>query len=412
MKNFERRLDEYARLIVNFGANVQEGKPVRISAPIEAQDFVRKLVKYAYERKASEVIVKWSDEYVTKARLVYADEEVLKNVQNFVVDELEYYYKEDVTVINIYAEDPELLKDVDGNRIKMANEARLKAIKHLMKYTMNDIVSWLVVSIPTVSWAKKVFPEIPEKEAVEKLWEDIFSFVRVSDGGDAVLEWENHLETLSRRARILNKKQLEKLIYKSDNGTNLEVGLPKNHIWGEAFSKNAQGVKFVPNMPTEEIFTAPDRNNVNGKLKSTLPLSYNGVLIDGMEFDFVDGKVVNYSAEKGEESLKMLLEMDEGAKYLGEVALVPHDSPISNAKRIYFNTLFDENASCHFAFGKAYPTTVENGENMSEAELSENGINDSMVHEDFMVGSDSLSIIGIEKDGSEFVIFENGNFVF
>ncbi len=364
MKNFERRLDEYARLIVNFGANVQEGKPVRISAPIEAQDFVRKLVKYAYERKASEVIVKWSDEYVTKARLVHADEEVLKNVQNFVVDELEYYYKEDVTVINIYAEDPELLKDVDGNRIKMANEARLKAIKHLMKYTMNDIVSWLVVSIPTVSWAKKVFPELPEKEAVERLWEDIFSFVRVSDGGDAVLEWENHLETLSRRARILNEKQLEKLIYKSDNGTNLEVGLPKNHIWGEAFSKNAQGVKFVPNMPTEEIFTAPDRNNVNGKLKSTLPLSYNGVLIDGMEFDFVDGKVVNYSAEKGEESLKMLLEMDEGAKYLGEVALVPHDSPISNAKRIYFNTLFDENASCHFAFGKAYPTTVKNGENM------------------------------------------------
>ncbi|MFB0972333.1 MAG: aminopeptidase [Tissierellia bacterium] len=412
MENFERKLDEYARLIVNFGANVQKGKPVRISAPIEAQDFVRKLVKYSYERDASEVIVKWSDEYVTKARLVNADEDVLKTVHDFFVEELEYYYKEGVTVINVYAEDPGLLKDVDSNRIKMANEARLKAIKHLMKYTMNDIVSWLVVSIPTVDWAKKVFPDATNEEAVEKLWSDIFTFVRVTDDGDAVEEWEEHLKTLNRRAKILNEKQFKKLIYKSDNGTNLEVGLPDGHIWGEAFSTNAQGVKFIPNMPTEEIFTAPDRNNINGKLKSTLPLSYNGVLIDGMEFDFKDGKVIKYSSEKGEESLKMLLEMDEGAKYLGEVALVPHDSPISNTKRIYFNTLFDENASCHFAFGKAYPTTIKNGENLSEEELLKAGINDSMVHEDFMVGSDSLSIIGIEEDGSEFVIFEKGNFVF
>ena len=409
MENFERKLDEYARLIVNFGANVQKGKPVRISAPIEAQDFVRKLVKYSYERDASEVIVKWSDEYVTKARLVNADEDVLKTVHDFFVEELEYYYKEGVTVINV---DPGLLKDVDSNRIKMANEARLKAIKHLMKYTMNDIVSWLVVSIPTVDWAKKVFPDATNEEAVEKLWSDIFTFVRVTDDGDAVEEWEEHLKTLNRRAKILNEKQFKKLIYKSDNGTNLEVGLPDGHIWGEAFSTNAQGVKFIPNMPTEEIFTAPDRNNINGKLKSTLPLSYNGVLIDGMEFDFKDGKVIKYSSEKGEESLKMLLEMDEGAKYLGEVALVPHDSPISNTKRIYFNTLFDENASCHFAFGKAYPTTIKNGENLSEEELLKAGINDSMVHEDFMVGSDSLSIIGIEEDGSEFVIFEKGNFVF
>lgn len=412
MNNFERKLDEYARLIVNFGANVQEGKPVRISAPIEAQDFVRKLVKYAYERKASEVIVKWTDEYVTKSKLLYADEKVLSTFNSFLVDELEYYFKEDVTVINVYAEDPELLKDVDGKRIKMANEARLKAIKHLMKYTMNDIVSWLIVSIPTKSWAKKVFPDLSDEKAVESLWDDIFSFVRITDDGDSVEEWREHLETLSRRARILNEKQFKKLIYKSDNGTNLEVGLPENHIWGEAFSKNAQGVQFVPNMPTEEIFTAPDKNRVNGILKSTLPLSYNGTLIDGMEFEFENGKVINYSAEKGEESLKMLLEMDEGAKRLGEVALVPHDSPISNAKRIYFNTLFDENASCHFALGKAYPTTVKDGENMSDEELDKAGINDSMVHEDFMVGSDSLSIIGVEEDGSEFVIFKNGNFVF
>lgn len=412
MENFNKKLEEYARLIVNFGANVQEGKPVKINAPVEAKEFVRLIVKYAYERKASEVIVKWNDDFVTKEKFLHASEEVLSTFHDFAVDEAEYYYKADVTTISIYAEDPELLKGIDPNRIKMAQEARLKATKHLMKYTMNDIVSWIVVSIPTVPWAKKVYPDLSEKEAVDKLWDEIFSFVRIDGEVDAVETWKNHLETLGRRGKILNEKNFKELKFKSDNGTDLTVGLAKNHIWSEAGAKNSNGVNFVPNMPTEEIFTAPDRNNVNGRLLSTLPLSYNGVLIGNMDLTFKDGKVVNYKATSGEETLKILLEMDEGASRLGEVALVPHDSPISNSNTVFFNTLFDENASCHFAFGKAYPTNVEGGENMSDEELVKNGINDSGVHEDFMVGSESLSIIGIEEDGSEFVIFENGNFVF
>lgn len=412
MEKFERKLDEYARLIVNFGANVQEGKPVKINAPVDAKEFVRLIVKYVYERGASEVILNWKDDFITKETYLHASEESLITVHKFKVDELEHYYKNDVTTISIYAEDSELLKDVDPNRIKLAQEARLKATKHLMKYTMNDMVSWIVVSIPTGPWAKQVYPNLSEEEAIEALWEDIFSFVRIDGVQDSVKEWEKHLETLGRRGKILNEKNFKELHYKSDNGTDLVVGLAKNHVWSEAFATNDNGVRFVPNMPTEEIFTAPDRNKINGRLLSTLPLSYNGVLIEGIDLTFKDGKVVEYSATKGEEALKILLEMDEGAKRLGEVALVPFDSPISNSKTVYFNTLFDENASCHFAFGKAYPTNVKGGTKMSEEELVKNGINDSGVHEDFMVGSNSLSIIGIEQDGSEFVIFENGNFAF
>ncbi len=412
MENFERKLDEYANLIVSFGANVQKGKPVKIKAPVEAIDFVRLLAKHAYERGVSEVVLAWSDDILTKEKYLHADEEVLKTFHDFKVEEMEYYLKNDVTNISIYAEDPELLKDVDPERIKMATAARQKKTKHLMKYTMNDMVSWLVVSIPTPGWAAKVYPDLPLDQAVEKLWDDIFTFCRITGDGKAIEKWEDHIETLNRRGKLLNEKQFKELRYKSDNGTDLKVGLCKNHIWMTAASYNDNKVRFVPNMPTEEIFTAPDRNKINGRLKSTKPLSYNGVLIDGMDLTFKDGKVVEFSAEKGEEALAMLLKMDDGASYLGEVALVPFDSPISNSNTIFYNTLFDENASCHFAFGKAYPTNVVGGEKMSDEELLANGINDSAVHEDFMVGSSSLSIIGVGEDGSEFEIFKNGNFTF
>lgn len=412
MSNFEKKLDEYARLIVNFGANVQPSKPVRINAPIEAQDFVRSLVKYAYQRGASEVKVNWSDDFVTQQKYLYAQEDTLTNIQDFVVEELEYYYEEGACQISVYAEDPELLKDVDPLRLKKATEARSKAVKHLMKYTMNDIVSWIVVSVPTASWARSVFPDLSEEEAVDKLWEDIFSFVRVDGQSDSVKAWDDHLNTLGRRAKLLNEKQFKELVYKSEKGTDLRVGLAKNHIWGEARAKNADGIQFIPNMPTEEIYCAPDKDKVNGRLLSTRPLAYNGTLIDGMDFTFEQGRVVKYHADSGLDALKSLLEMDEGASRLGEVALVENDSPISKANTVYNNTLFDENASCHFALGKAYPTNLQGGSNMTDEELMAHGLNDSLVHEDFMVGDESLSIIGIEEDGSEFVIFENGNFAF
>lgn len=411
MENFKEKLDEYAKLVVYYGTNVQEGKPLKISAPVDQKDFIRSLVKYGYEKGASEVVVDWNDDFVLKEKLLYADEKVLETVPKHIVDKLEYYYKKDVSVIGITGDDPEFLKGVDPERIKKYAKSNMEATNHLKFYTMNDVVSWTVVALPSVEWATKVFPNLEPDKAVERLWEDIFTFNRIG-GGKGLERWSEHLEKLDRRTKLLNEKKFDKLIYKSDKGTELEVGLPENHLWASGSSYNANGVEFVPNMPTEEIFTAPDRNRVNGKVYSTFPLSYNGVLIKDMEFTFEDGKVVEFNCSEGKEALESLFDIDEGARFLGEVALVPYNSPISNAKTIYFNTLFDENASCHFAFGQAYPTCLINGETLSDEEVAEAGLNLSMTHVDFMVGDSSLSIIGVDKDGEEFQIFENGNFTF
>lgn len=411
MEDFNHKLDQYARLVVDLAANVQEGQPVRISCPVKAQDFARLLVKYAYQRGASDVKVIWKDDYISRQRFDHASEEALGTVPDFIVDELEYYYEKDLSIISVYAEDPELLKGVDPARIKMATEAYSKATKHLMKYTMNDIVAWTVVSVPTPGWAGKVYPDLDQDQAIESLWEDIFSFVRVNQE-DPIKAWQDHIDTMEKRAKILNDKNLDRLIYKSDNGTDLEIGLARDHIWRTASSESASGIRFIPNMPTEEIYTAPDRTRVCGRVLSTKPLSYNGVLIDGMDLKFDQGKLVDYSVQSGQEAMASLLEMDQGAKFLGEVALVDHDSPISNSNTIYYNTLFDENASCHLAFGKAYPTSIQGGDTMPEEDLKARGINDSLVHEDFMVGSESLSIIGIDQEGKEFEIFKDGNFAF
>lgn len=410
MLTFEDKLQEYARLVVEVGANVQEGKPVRIRAGVEVVDFVHCLVKAAYGRGASDVIVVWSDDVVTRERYLHAGEEALKTVPDFVVDELTYYYEKDVSVISVYAEDPDLLAGVDPERIRMAQEARSRATKHLMHYTMKDVVSWTVVSVPTIAWAKRVFPEAGDEEAKARLWEDIFSFVRI-DQEDPVQAWKDHLKNLEDRCQALNAMELVMLRYRSENGTDLEVGLPEGHKWLAASSVNAQGVPFIPNMPTEEIYTAPDYRRVTGRLKATRPLVYHGVLIEGVDLTYDKGNLVSFHADKGMESLEVLLKMDEGASRLGEVALVAHNSPISQADRVYYNTLFDENASCHFAFGKAYPTCLEGGEDLDDKGLLARGLNDSVVHEDFMVGSDSLEVVGVRANGEEVSIMMDGIFV-
>ena len=224
-----------------------------------------------------------------------------------------------------------------------------------------------------------------------------------------VLEWKKHIKNLQKRVKFLNDSNFKKLIYKSSNGTNLEVELPKNHIWAGGGSYDSTGTYFVANMPTEEVFTMPKRNGVNGIVYSTMPLNYSGNLIENFKLEFKDGKIVQFDAEKNKDILEELLNMDEGSRYLGEVALVPDDSPISNLNTVFYNTLFDENASCHFAFGKAYPTNIKNGDKMSKEELTINGVNDSIIHEDFMVGSEDLNIIGIKDNGEELLIFKDGN---
>ena len=411
MKDFNKMLDEYARLCVEVGINLQKGQPLVISSPVEGAEFVRLVAKHAYELGAKEVHVNWNDEALAKMKYENAPMEVFETFPKWFADGMEEYAEDGAGFLSISARDPQLLKGIDPKKIAASNKSSSIAMKGFMKYTMNDLNAWCVVSIPTQGWANRVFPDVSDEEAMEKLWEAIFMATRM-DSEDPIKAWEEHLKNLEEKVNFLNKKAFKKLYYKSSNGTDLEVELPEGHIWAGGGGRNSKDVFFVANMPTEEVFTMPLKTGVNGVVHSTKPLNYGGNLIDNFKLTFENGKVIDFEAEEGYEVLKDLLSLDEGAKHLGEVALVPYDSPISNSNIIFLNTLFDENASCHFAFGKAYPTNIKGGENMTDEELEKAGVNDSLTHVDFMVGSKDLSIIGETKDGEKVQIFENGNWAF
>lgn len=411
MKTNDPRFDAYARLIVEVGSNVQSGVPVLITAAIEAADFTRLVAKYAYEAGASEVVVDWQDDALRRLRLEHASLDVLDNVPDFLYDKREYYCQKGVHMIHLLSSDPEALTGVDADRVQRASMAVNKKFKPLRHYTMNDEVSWCIAAIPCAVWARKVYPEATnDQDAVDRLWEQIFAVMRLNEE-DPVAAWQAHLQRLQERADRLNHYRFEQMHYRAANGTDLIVRLPEGHIWCAATSSDNRGTSFVPNMPTEEVFTMPHREGVDGRLVATRPLAYNGSLIEDFTLHFADGAVTSYSAKKGEEKLKALLAEDENAVRLGEIALVPYDSPISLSQTLFYETLFDENASCHFAFGASYPTTIEGGENMTEEELKAHGANVSQIHEDFMVGTRDLSIVGITADGVEKAVFVNGNFV-
>ncbi len=411
MKNFNDILNEYAKLCVKVGINLQKGQPLVINSPVEGAEFVRLVAKHAYEAGAKQVHVNWNDEALTKMKYENAPMEVFEKFPKWYADGLEEFAEDGAGFLSIYSEDPELLKEIDPKKIAANNKSASIALKGFRKYTMNDINAWCVVSIPTKGWAKRVFPDVSEEEAMKKLWNAIFMATRMNLE-DPVGAWEDHLKNLEEKVSFLNEKKFKKLHYISSNGTDLKVELPEGHIWAGGGSKNVKDVFFVANMPTEEVFTMPLKTGVNGVVYSTKPLNYGGNLIDNFKLTFKDGKVVDFEAKEGYEVLKDLLALDEGAKHLGEVALVPFDSPISQSNIIFLNTLFDENASCHFALGKAYPTNIKGGENMSDEELETKGVNDSLTHVDFMVGSKDLSIVGETKDGEKVQIFENGNWAF
>ena len=408
-----KRIENFAKLAVEFGVNVQKGEDVLITSPVESPELCRLIAKAAYEKGARNVAIDWKDDTITRLTYEYQDQETLNEVPDWKIEKLDYQIAQKKSNrISIYAEDPDLLKGLDSEKISEAIRENSKKTKEYVKYTMNDILSWLVISVPTKKWAKKVFPDLSEKDANDKLWETILDVSRVSESWDETkANWTNHINTLDEKAKFLNDHQFDKVHYKSSNGTDLWVKLPKNHIWMSAGSKNEKNDRFIPNMPTEEVFTSPQYDGVDGKLVASKPLVYNGVVINDFEFEFKDGKVISFSAKEGEDTLRKMLDSDEGSKYLGEIALVPYDSPISNSNILFYNTLFDENASCHFALGKAYPTTVEGGSDLDDSKVKEIGLNDSLIHEDFMVGTDDLEIIGYNGE-KEFKIFEKGNWAF
>lgn len=409
--NKENLLKKYAKLAIYQGVNVQKNQTLVISSPIECAKFTRMLVEEAYIKRAKEVVVQWNDELTGKLKYKYSPMEVFETVPEWVKESRLSYAKEGACFLSISASDPELLKDVDPKKVATFRKASSIASREFSSRLMSNENAWSIVSIPTVGWAKKVFPNVSEDEAVEKLWDAIFKIVRV-DSQDPVKAWEEHKNTLKKNMDFLNSKRFKSLHYTNSLGTDLIIQLPEKHLWAGGAEFTQDGTEFIANMPTEEIFSMPKKTGVNGKVVSSMPLNYGGNLINNFSLTFKDGKVVDFSAEEGYETLKNLLDTDEGAKYLGEVALVPYNSPISNSNIIFFNTLYDENASCHLAFGKAYSLCIKDGEKMSEEELLKEGANDSLTHVDFMIGTKDLQITGTTYDNEKFDIFVNGNWAF
>lgn len=404
-----KKLENYARLAVEFGVNVQKNEDVIINSSIENPVLAQLITKYAYEKGARKVSINWKDDEITKLAYTYQDQETLNEIPNFIIEKNKYQLEEHRSNrISIVGDDPDLLKGLNQKKIAEAIRENSIKLKDFMKYTMNDIVSWLVIASPTKKWAKKIFPDLDSNTACDKLWQLIFDVSRVDENWDITKKnWQKHISLLNEKAEFLNSHQFDEFFYHSSNGTNLRVKLPKNHIWMSASSVNEKGDMFLPNIPTEEVFTSPQYDGVNGRLVAVKPLVYNGVIIDKFEFEFKDGLVVDFKAEVGYETLKEMLESDENAKRLGEIALVSFDTPINESNVLFFNTLFDENASCHFALGKAYPTTIKGGSKVKDEDLNSIGINDSLIHEDFMVGSRDLNIKAY-KDGKEYDIFIDG----
>ena len=403
---------KYAELIIKEALAVQkrENPIIWINANTENLPFARELTKMAYECGAAEVKVSINDEVLSRLNMEGMSEERLAHFGEYKLDERMDYIKDGVAFISITGSNPDLFKGIDPKRLQIRNRASSKVMKPAMKYTMNDINSWTVVGYPTKAWAKNVFPDLDEDEAFERLKTEIFKTVRL-DHEDPVAAWEEHLDKLAKRGEVLNNLQLKELHYKTDRGTDFKIGLPENHIWVGAESKDDRGYRFLPNLPTEEIFTAPDNRVAEGIVYATKPLNLSGTLVEDFWIRFEGGKAVEVGAKKGEDQLKELISRDEGACRLGEVALVSVKSPINTSGLIFYNTLFDENASCHLALGAAYPTCVEGGVDMNDEELKAHGINDSQIHDDFMIGDETLSIVGIDKDGKEHQIFKNGDFV-
>ncbi|MCR8847407.1 aminopeptidase [Rossellomorea sp. SC111] len=406
-KQFQEKVKQYAELAIKVGVNIQADQPLWISAPLGTEDFVRIVVKEAYLAGARIVHVQWYDEEIMRMHYEMAPDDVFYEYPSWLAAAHDWVVDLKGAFLQIEANDPDLLKGIDPERILNYEKASGDALDRFYEAIEKDEISWSIVAIPSQKWADKVFPDLPTSERVDSLWERIFTSVRI-DQPDPVSAWKSHIQTLTDKATQLNSLNLESLRY-SATGTDLSIELHEDHIWLTGASKTPQGTNFIANMPTEEVYTVPIKTGVNGTVRSTKPLAYNGNVIDGFTLTFVDGEIKEVSAEEGEEILKKLIETDEGAAYLGEVALVPHHSPISNSGVLFFNTLFDENASNHLAIGSSYPTCIKDGNILSDEEREEKGLNESVVHEDFMIGSATMNIEGICRDGKKIAIFRNGN---
>lgn len=404
------KLEKYAKLIAGSGLNVQKGQKVVIQCGLDQPDFVTMVVEECYKLGAASVIVKWSHMPVTKLNYTYRTLETLSTVTPVERAEWQSRVDELSCLLWLDSDDPDGLSGTDNEKISKANMARYPVIKPYRDAIENKY-QWCIAAVPGREWAKKVFPDLPVEEAVEKLWEAILYTSRVSD--EPVKEWETHNATLVKRCEFLNKYKFDRLEYKSSNGTDFTVGLnPKGIFCGGGETTLGANVYFNPNIPTEEVFTTPMRGRADGKVVATKPLSYQSKLIENFWFEFKDGKVVKLGAEKNRDLLEKMVSMDEGAAYLGEVALIAYKSPINDTGILFYNTLFDENASCHLALGRGFNNCLEDYEQYTNEQCRELGVNNSMLHVDFMLGSADMSIVGVTAEGERVQIFKNGNWAF
>ncbi|MGV3009945.1 aminopeptidase [Streptococcus thoraltensis] len=407
LPNFQANLAKYAELLIAKGVNVQKGHTLVISIGVDQVDFARLLTKFAYQYGAAEVVVDYIDDQITRDRFLHADEERVTSVADYLVAKSDYFLEKKASRLVIRSSDPNVFSVVDQERLSKATQAQAIALAAQREATQSNKVSWNLAAVSGKEWAALVFPDLATvEEQVDALWDTIFKLNRVYEE-DPIKAWDQHQANLVSKADILNKYQFDALHYTAP-GTDLTLGMPKNHLWEAAGSINAQGEEFIANMPTEEVFTAPDYRRADGYVSSTKPLSYAGVIIEDMKFTFENGRIVDVTAKKGEDTIKRLVEESDGARSLGEVALVPHKTPISLSGLTFFNTLFDENASNHLAIGQAYAFSIEGGTEMSNEDLEAAGLNRSTAHVDFMIGSDQMDIDGITADGQVVPIFRSG----
>lgn len=404
------KLIKYAQLIAGSGLNVKKGQKVVIQCGLDQPDFVAMVVEECYKLGAETVTVKWSYMPVTKLNYNYRSLETLSQVTD--IEKAEWQSRVDnlSCLLWLDSDDPDGLSGTDSEKISKANMARYPIIKPY-RDALENKYQWCIAAVPGREWAHKVFPDLPEGEAIEKLWEAILYTSRVTE--TPVAEWYKHNKTLAQKCEFLNNYRFDKLEYKSANGTDFTVGLNQKGIFcGGGETTLGKNIYFNPNIPTEEVFTTPMRGRAEGKVVATKPLSYQGKLIENFWIEFKGGKAVKVGAEKNQDLLEKMIAMDEGAAYLGEVALIAYDSPINNTGILFYNTLFDENASCHLALGRGFNNCLENYEQYTNEQCKELGVNSSMIHVDFMIGSKDMSIVGVTTDGKRVQIFKDGNWAF
>ena len=401
-------LQKYAELIVRTGANVQKGQVVQLTISVEQHDFAALVMEECYKAGAKKVNVEWTFDRQSKLNYLYADQETLAAVLPWEDEKLKQMVADLPVRIYIASDDPDALNGVDPQKLSAVMQGRSKIIKPY-RNAIDGKHQWCIAAYPSAKWAKKCFPEADDAEAVDRLWDAILKTVRVREDNDPVAAWKEHTDFIEKKAAWLNAQGFASLRYRSQNGTDFTVGLIPGAKWEGAGAINSEnGAFYIPNMPTEEIFTSPIAGKCEGTLVAVKPLSWNSQLIEDFSITFKNGRAVSCRAAKGQELLEQMIHMDDGAAMLGEVALVPKESPVNQCGFLFYETLFDENACCHCALGMGFKEVLPGGDDMTVKQAQEKGINDSIIHVDFMIGADDLSIDGVKPDGTAEPIFRNG----